>query len=158
LLMLGRDDEARDWLVRAAETYWRSWPDAPPGRWGRPIGAMKARLIAGDLEGGRADARGALGGGAASSESAVARAGGALAALVLGADGDAEAGARTLEGAETIPTAVVDSLLALAGRDARAYEAGTAALVADFEARDEFLEDIRVADTVLAFQALAAER
>jgi hypothetical protein len=32
------------------------------------------------------------------------------------------------------------------------------ALVADFEARTEFLEDVPVADTVLALQALAAER
>src|SRR5262245_59771275 len=57
LLMLGRRAEADDWLVRAAETYRRSWPDAPPGSWGRPIGAMKARLIAGDLDGARTDAR-----------------------------------------------------------------------------------------------------
>ena len=57
LLMLGRREEAREWLIRAAETYRESWPEAPPGSWGRPIGAMKSRLIAGDLEG-RARTRG----------------------------------------------------------------------------------------------------
>ena len=31
-------------------------------------------------------------------------------------------------------------------------------LVADFESRDEFLEDVPVADTVLALQELAAAR
>jgi hypothetical protein len=57
LLMLGRLGEADDWLIRAAETYRRSWPEAPPGSWGRPIGAMKSRLIAGDPAGAREDAR-----------------------------------------------------------------------------------------------------
>jgi len=32
------------------------------------------------------------------------------------------------------------------------------ALLADFEARDEFLEEVAVADTVVALQVLAAER
>ena len=33
-----------DLARRAAERYRESWPDAPPGSWGRPIGAMKSRL------------------------------------------------------------------------------------------------------------------
>jgi hypothetical protein len=53
---------------------------------------------------------------------------------------------------------VTDSLAALAARDAAAYESAIRALVADFEARDAYLEDTPVADTVLALQALAAER
>ena len=57
LLMLGRGKEADEWLMAAADTYRESWPDAPAGSWGRPIGAMKSRLIAGDLDGARADAR-----------------------------------------------------------------------------------------------------
>jgi hypothetical protein len=158
LLMLGRRGEADDWLVRAAETYRRSWPDAPPGSWGRPIGAMKSRLIAGDLAGAREDAQWALDAGAAASESPVGRYAAALAQLVVGEDGEATALAETLIGAEAIPPAVTESLLALASRDAQAYERASRALVADFESRDEFLEDIPVADTVLALQALAAER
>jgi hypothetical protein len=158
LLMLGRRGEADDWLVRAAETYRRSWPDAPPGSWGRPIGAMKSRLIAGDLAGAREDARWALEEGAATSESPIGRYAAVLAHLVLGDDGEAAALTETLIGAEAIPPAVTDSLLALASRDAQAYEGAIRALVADFDSRDEFLEDIPVADTVLALQALAAER
>ena len=158
LLMLGRLGEADDWLVRAAETYRRSWPDAPPGSWGRPIGAMKSRLIAGDLASARDDAQWALEAGAASAESPIGRYAAALAHLVLGEDGEAGALAETLAGAEAIPPAVTDSLLALASRDAAGYETAVKALVADFEARDEYLEDIPVADTVLALQALAAER
>jgi hypothetical protein len=158
LLMLGRLGEADDWLVRAAETYRRSWPDAPPGSWGRPIGAMKSRLIAGDLAGAREDAPWALDAGAAVSESPIGRYAAALAHLVLGEDGEAAALTETLIGAEAIPPAVSDSLVALTARDDQAYEAAIKALVAHFESRDEFLEDIPVADTVLALQALAAER
>jgi hypothetical protein len=156
-LMLGRAD-ANDWLVRAAETYRRSWPDAPPGSWGRPIGAMKSRLIAGDLAGAAGDASWALDAGAAESESPIGRYAAALAHLVRCGDDAASRLVTTLEGAEAIPPAVVTSLSALASRDGSVYETAIRALVADFEARDEFLEDIPVADTVLAFQVLAAER
>ena len=157
-LMLGRRDDANAWLVRAAETYRRSWPDAPAGSWGRPIGAMKSRLIAGDLGGAEGDARWALDAGAAESESSIGRYAAALAQLILGDDDAAAALGATLTGAEAIPPAVGDSIAALAMRDALAYRTALEALVADFEARTEFLEDIAVADTVLALQVLAEVR
>ncbi len=158
LLMLGRRDAAEEWLLRAADTYRESWSDAPPGSWGRPIGAMKSRLIAGDIDGAREDAHWAVDAGAASSESPIGRYAAALADLVLEENSAARALVPTLRGAESIPPAVVDSLAALGERDASAYNRSVRALVADFESREEFLEDIPVADTVLAFQALAAER
>jgi len=158
LLMLGRRDEAELWLVRAAETYRESWPDAPPGSWGRPIGAMKSRLIARDLSGAEEDARWALGARAADAESPIGRYAAVLAELVLGDDDHAAVLAQTLVAADSIPPAVVDSLIALAARDASAYESAIRALVADFESRAEYLEDVPVADTVLAFQELARRR
>jgi hypothetical protein len=158
LLMLGRRDAAQQWLLCAAETYRESWSHAPSGSWGRPIGAMKSRLIAGDVDGARNDARWALEAGAASSESPIGRYAAALAELVLEEDSASRELVPTLRGAESIPPAVVDSLAALAERDSSAYDRSIRALVADFESREEFLEDIAVADTVLAFQALAAER
>jgi hypothetical protein len=158
LLMLGRTADARQWLARAADTYRESWADAPAGSWGRPIGAMKSRLIAGDIDGAQNDARWVLDAGAASSESPIGRYAATLADLVLEHDGDAAALVPTLVGAESIPPPVADGLAALAVRDASAYDSSIRALVADFESRDEFLEDIPVADTVLAFQTLAAER
>ena len=157
LLMLGRE-EANGWLERAAETYRRSWPDAPAGSWGRPIGAMKSRLIAGDLGGAADDAEWTLAAGAAESESPIGRYAATLAHLVRGDDDEAPGLVTTLEGAEAIPPAVVTSLRALASGDGPAYETAISALVADFEARTEFLEDIPVADTVLAFQTLAEVR
>jgi hypothetical protein len=158
LLMSGRRAEAEDWLRRAAETYRRSWPDAPVGSWGRPIGAMKSRLIAGDLEGARGDAEWALDAGAAESESPIGRYAAVLARLVLGDDAAAGALAGSLPAESAIPPSVAHSLAALAAGDAAAYETAVGELVADFESRDEFLEDVPVADTVLALQALADAR
>ena len=158
LLMLGRRDEADEWLVRAAETYRESWPDAPAGSWGRPIGAMKSRLIARDVSGAEEDARWALDAGAADAESPIGRYAAVLAYLVLGADDHAAALAPTLVDEGSIPPAVAGSLIALAARDASAYETAIRALVADFEGRTEYLEDVPVADTVLAFQELAGRR
>ena len=157
LLMSGRVEEGHEWLLRAAETYRRSWTDAPPGSWGRPIGAMKSRLVAGDFEGARADARWALDAGAARSESSIGRYAAALALLVLGEDEEAMATAASLAGADAVPVPVSETLTALAARDAGAYELAIRAVLTDFEARDDFLEDTRVADTVLALQAIAEE-
>ena len=155
LLMADRRDEAAAWLVRAAERYRESWPLAPPGSWGRPIGAMKSRLIAGDREGAEADARWTLEAGAEESESPIGLYAAVLAKLVLGQEVE---GAARLQDRDDFPKPVADSLVALAARDADAYDAAVRALVADFEARNEFLEDVPVADTVLALQVLARER
>ena len=119
---------------------------------------MKSRLIAGDLEGAREDAQWALEAGAALSEGPIARYAAVLGSLVLGRDADAARLAATLLGRDDFPGAVADSVAALAAGDSPGYETAIRALVADFEARDEFLEDTPVADTVLALQVLARER
>ena len=157
-LMLGRTAEARGWLLRAAEHYRESWPDSPPGSWGRPIGAMKSRLIANDVAGAREDAGWALEAGAAQSESPIGRYAATLAHLVRDEDERARLQAIPLLARDGFPGAVADSLVALASGDAGAYESAIRALLEDFERRDEFLEDIPVADTVLALQEFAAKR
>lgn len=157
-LMLGRDDEARTWLLRAAERYRESWPDAPPGSWGRPIGAMKSRLVAGDLEGACEDARWTLAEGAESAESPIGRYAAVLASLVLGDDAAAARLASGLDGRDDFPVPVARALDALAADDGASYTTSIRALVGDFEQRDAFLEDVPVADTVLALQVLADER
>src|SRR3954469_1884616 len=85
LLMAGDRDGAVEWLRRSANRYRESW-DAGDGTdaWGRPIGAMKALLIAG--EDASDAARWALDAGAAKAESPIGRYAGALAQLVLGRD------------------------------------------------------------------------
>ena len=158
LLMLGRRAEAAGWLERAAGRYRESWPDAPPESWGRPIGSMKARLLAGDGKGARADAEWALTAGAAESDSPIGRYAAALAYLVRNEDAWAQGLVTTLQDRDDFPRDVADSLAALAAGDAKPYEEAVGAVLADFESRHDFLEDIPVADTVLVLQALAAAR
>ncbi len=158
LLMLGRRDEAAAWLGRAADRYRESWQDAPPGSWGRPIGAMKACLIAEDPEGARADGEWALEARAVKSESPIGRYAAALAHLVRGEDAEAARLTSSFQGRDDFPPAIADALAALAANDGGAYERAVRAVLADFEGRTEFLEDIPVADTVLVLQTLARAR
>ena len=157
-LMLGRSDDAGTWLALAAERYRESWPDAPPGSWGRPIGAMKSRLLAGDLERAGEAARWALDAGAVESESPIGQYAAALATLVLGDDAYAAELAAALRGRDDFPGPVADSLAEVAAADDDRYDAAIRALLADFERRTEFLEDVPVADTVLVLQLLAGAR
>jgi hypothetical protein len=157
LLMDGRRDESAAWLRRAAGRYRESWEaGAPPDSWGRPIAAMKALLIAGDDV--SAAARWALDAGAASAESPIGRYAGALALLVLGGDAEAAVLAATLQGRDDFPDTVADTVVALAAGEAGGYRAALESVLASFEERTEFLEDVAVADTVLALQVLAAPR
>lgn len=157
-LMLGRRDEARTWLRRAAERYRESWPDAPPGSWGRPIGALKARLLAGDEQGAAADARWALEAGAADSDSPIGRYAAALAHAALGDWHALRIAADGLRLRPDFPHDVGDALALLAAEDVVGYTDAVESVLASFEGRDEYLEDLPVADTVLVLQALAARR
>src|SRR5437763_4027637 len=86
LLMAGRREEAAACLTRAAERYRESFADAPPGSWGRPIGSMKASLLAGDWDGATADAHWALEAGAGGADSPIGRYAAALAFLIVSDD------------------------------------------------------------------------
>jgi hypothetical protein len=159
-LMQALPGEASTWLVRSAEHYRESFEGAPSESWGRPVGAVKARLLAGDQAGASEDARWALAAGAAESNSPIGRYAGALAQLVLEADEDAAvtAGSLRSEAPDAFPAPVADALAALAARDAPGYGEALAAVLRSFEERDAYLEDAAVADTVLVLQALAAKR
>jgi tetratricopeptide (TPR) repeat protein len=159
LLMAGRSDEAREWLTRAAERYRESFADAPPASWGRPIGAMKARLLAGDWKAAGDEARFALDAGAAEADSPIGRYAAALACLVLGDDETARLHADAIRTREDFPEAVGDALAYLAaGTDRIGYVEAVEDVLESFETRDEYLEDVPVADTVLVLQALAEKR
>jgi hypothetical protein len=151
LLMAGDREGAAEWLRRSAKRYRESWsPDA----WGRPIGAMKALLIAGEDV--NDAARWALDAGAAEAESPIGRYAGALALLVLGRDEQAAEVAAIL--GEGFPGDVADALRALAAHEEAAYRAAVDSIRGSFETREEFLEDVPVPDTALALDALAAQR
>jgi hypothetical protein len=156
LLMDGSRAEASEWLRRAAQRYRESWPDAPPGSWGRPIGAMKSLLLAGDDA--SEAARWALDAGAADAASPIGRYAAALALLVLGRDEEAGTLAAWLHVRDDFPGEVAASLAALAARDREAFAAAVENVLRSFELRDGFLEDVPVADTALVLELLAAER
>jgi hypothetical protein len=158
LLMDGRREEAAACLVRAAERYRESFADAPAGSWGRPIAAMKARLLAGDRDGALSDARWALEARAAEADSSIGRYAAALALLVLGDDEQARIHADAIRADDDFPVEVGDALAFLAAHDVVGYTEAVERVLASFENREEYLEDIPVADTVLVLQALAARR
>jgi len=155
LLMGGDREQAAVWLRRSAARYRESW-DAGTGAdaWGRPIGAMKALLLAGDDA--REAARWALDAGAADAGSPIGRYAGVLALLVLGRDEEAAALALTLE--DDFPSDVAAALSALAAHDAGAYRDAVDSVRRSFEEREAFLEDVPVPDTALALDELAARR
>ena len=55
-------------------------------------------------------------------------------------------------------TSVGDALAMIAAQDPIGYIEAVEAVLESFETREEYLEDIPVADTVLVLQALAARR
>lgn len=155
LLMAGDDEGAAEWLRRSAARYRESWDaGARTDAWGRPLGAMKALLIAGDDAGDAA--RWALDAGAAEAESPIGRYAAVLALLVLERDAEAAALAATL--GDAFPEDVADALRMLAVRGATGFRLAVASVRRSFEARDDFLEDVPVPDTALALEALAARR
>jgi hypothetical protein len=164
LLMEGDRDGAAEWLRRSAERYRESWR-AGSDSWGRQIGALKALLIAGDCsEAGHVElsnslllaARWTLDADAVHAESPIGRYAGTLALLVLGRD--TEAGALVATLGDGFPADVAAALAALALGDADAYGVAVASVRDSFDVREDFLEDVPVADTALALDALAERR
>jgi hypothetical protein len=158
LLMQGHGDEASEWLHRAAETYRESLTDAPAGSWGRPIGAMKALVLADDWAAAEEAATWTLEYGAADAESPIGHYAAALALLILGRDHEAIAHADAIRTRDDFPNDVGDALAFIAAQDVVGYAVAVESVLESFETRDEYLEDIPVADTVLVLQALAGRR
>ena len=159
LLMSGDGAQAGEWLDRAAARYRDSAEHAPPDSWGRPIGAMKARILAGDWSGAEAEARWTLELGADEAASPIGRYAAALAHLVLGEDEEARVHADHIRTRDDFPRAVGDALAYLAaGTDRLGYTEAIEDVLESFETRTEYLEEVPVADTVLVLQALAERR
>jgi tetratricopeptide (TPR) repeat protein len=158
LFAAGDPPGACEWLDRAAQRYRESWEDAPPGSWGRPIGAIKARILAGDEEGAVRESEWALEEGAARAESPIGRYAAALALLVLRQDEEAREAADRLRTEDGFPQDVGDGLATIAALDQVGYVEAIESVLESFETRDEYLEDVPVADTVIVLQALASAR
>jgi hypothetical protein len=155
LLMAGDREEAAAWLRRSAERYRESWDaGAATAAWGRPIGAMKALLVAGEHASDQA--RWTLDAGAVDAESSIGRYAGALALLVLDRDEEAAEVAATL--GEGFPGDVANAISALAADDTARYRMAVASVRRSFEQQEAFLEDVPVCDTALALDVLAERR
>jgi hypothetical protein len=157
-LMGGDTAAAKEWFARAVERYRESYPLAPAGSWGRPIAILKARILAGDWDGAETDARWTLAEGAAESESPIGLYAAALALLVLGRDQEARTLADTLRTGGAFPGPVGDALAFLAAGDPIGYIEAIELVLESFESREDYLEDLPVADTVIVLQTLAARR
>jgi tetratricopeptide (TPR) repeat protein len=158
LLMLGRRREAGEWFDRAVRRYRKSYELAPPGSWGRPIGALKARILAGDWPGAEREARWTLDEGAAESDSPIGRYAATLALLTLAEDEDARPLAASIRARDDFPEDVADALAAIAAEDRVGYVDAVESVLESFDRRDEYLEDLPVADTVMILEALAERR
>ena len=158
LLMQGRDDEGAGWFARAAERYRESFADAPPDSWGRPIGAVKSLVLAGDWAAAEDAARWALEAGAGEATSPIGRYAAALALLVLGRDAEARPHADEIRIRDDFPVRVADALAFIAARDVLGYTEAVEDVLESFETRTKYLEELPVADTVIVLQALARRR
>jgi hypothetical protein len=155
LLLDGEAEAASEALREAAKLYRRSWEEAGPRSFGRLIGAVKAGVLAG---GGREEAayvRGQLGDEVDSPVGSYAL---ALASLVERDDERARAAAAGMrEGSEPMDR-TADAIEALADGDSDRYVGAVRAIVADFEARDQHLTGVPIADTALVLERIAADR
>lgn len=157
-LMLGDKEAAAKRFQDAARTYLDSYADAPPGSWGRLIAMMKASILAEDWPAAEEYARKTLDEGALESGTPIGAYAAALALLTLGRDEDARVPAGSLRDRDDFPPAVADAVATLAAEDTARYPIAVEDVLESFEQRDEYLEDIPVADTVLVLQALAERR
>lgn len=157
-LMAGDTEGGREWFARAVERYRESYELAPPGSWGRPIAILKARILAGDWDGAESDARWTLEQGAGNAESPIGRYAATLALLVLGRDQEARTLADWLRTRDDFPASVADALAYIAAEDTLGYSDAIEAVLESFATREDYIEDLPSADTVVVLQAFAARR
>jgi hypothetical protein len=158
-LLMAADPSALEWFRLAADRWRASWDaGAPADAWGRPVGALKATLLAGDDAAAEELARWTLELGTATAASPIGRYAGALALLVLGRWPEARHVAEALRERGDFPHDVADALAFVAAPDPVAYAEALDSVVESFETRSEYLEDVPVADTALVLDRLAARR
>jgi hypothetical protein len=157
LLMLDADD-APLWFRRAAESWRASWELAAEDAWGRPLGVLKACLLADEEAATAASVRWALDLEAEQAASPIGRYTAALALLAAGRFEHAVPVAESLRALPDFPHDVGDAALAVATADERRVQTAVASVVESFETRDAYLEDVAVADTALVLVVLAERR
>ena len=157
-LLAGDHEQARAAYKRAVDDYRASWKLAPPRSYGRLVGLLKAAVLAGAARSGADEVREALQDDADAHGSPVASYALAVAALALDDDDAVAAHADVMDGGSEAFQRTARALRALAGLDASGYREAIAAIEADFATRDEHLTGVRIADTAVMLELLAAQR
>ncbi|MHB8692768.1 MAG: hypothetical protein ACYDHH_16140 [Solirubrobacteraceae bacterium] len=142
-------------MRRAAELYRESWELAPPGSYGRLIGMLKASVIAGNGSAAAAYARTQLPDPPETPPAAYAL---AIAALVAHDDGVVASASAVMRNGSPAFVRAADAIDGLVAGDAARYATGLGLIVADFEAREEHLTGVAIADTALMLEYLAEAR
>jgi hypothetical protein len=142
-------------LRAASELYRSSWEAAPTASYGRLIGMLKAAVIGGDPKAAAAYARTQVPAKPTSPAAAYAL---AIAALVEGDDAAARGCLAAMRTGSAAFDRAATAIESLAARDGAAYARAVQAIVADFEARDEHLTGVPIADTALMLECLAEPR
>jgi hypothetical protein len=155
-LLMARDTDAEEWFRRAAGAWRASYEGGES--WGRPVGIIKASLLAHDDASVEEYARWTLELGAATSDSTIGRYAGTLALLALERWPEARHVAESLRERDDFPHDVAEALATIAASDLIDYVEAIESVVTSFETRDDFLEDAPVADTALVLQELATRR
>lgn len=156
-LLMAHDDGASEWFGHAAARWRESWDAAPPHEaWGRPIGVLKALLLAGDDA--TEAARWTLAIGTQTATSPIGRYAAALALLVLERWPEARRVTESLLELDDFPHDVAEALAFIAAHDPIAYVESVESVVGSFESREGYLEDVPVADTALVLDVLARRR
>ncbi len=154
--LLGGDAEAAGAALREASGQYReSWEAAPPASYGRLVGMVKAAILAGDGDEAAEYVRAQIEDPGASPPAHYAL---AMAALVLGDDAAAARSAVAMRAGSPPFVRAADAITALATSDAAGYADAVAAIVADFENRDDHLTGVPIADTALMLERLAEPR
>jgi hypothetical protein len=122
------------------------------------VGVLKAALIAGNHSEAAGYARWTLGLESAEAGSPIGRYAQVLALLSLERWPDAERAAAELAGRNDFPPAVAEALALIAAADHAGSAAALESVLVSFERRTAYLEDVPVADTVLALGRLARLR
>jgi hypothetical protein len=154
-LLAGEETAATEAMRESSRLYRESWELASPTSFGRLIGMLKAAVLAGDATAAAAYARTQLPDPAETPSSSYAL---AIAALVEKDDATAHAASAVMRTGSAPFGRAADAIDGLAAHDSDRYSAALAAIVADFESRDEHLTGVPIADTALMLERLAQER
>jgi hypothetical protein len=154
-LLAGEETAGAGAMRQSSELYRQSWELASPTSYGRLIGMLKAAVIAGDPISAAAYVRTQLPDPVETPPASYAL---AIAALVADEDPTARAASAGMRSGSEPFVRAADAIDALVDHEPDRYADAIAAIVADFEGREQHLTGVPIADTALMLERLAEAR